>query len=348
VGQRRGVERELAVAAGMPFKAVSGGKFRRNPRIGWRNLLDFGTLFFNIRDLLLIAIGTAQSLWILGRFRPDAMFNKAGPTGIPMGLAARLLGIPMLIHEPDVVPGLGNRILSRWASAIATGFPADLYRQFPQSRMHYTGNPVRPEIRSLSKQKGLAQWGFHPSRPVVLIMGGSQGAVRVNNAVLDDLHQLIQDTQVLHITGQKDAERAGKEVAKQGIATKEGYKALPYITAEEIALAYAAADVVVSRAGANTIAELAALGKPAILIPNAAMAAHQLVNAQRLAKADAVILLPEEELGPGALAAVVSRLLGKPADRRKLSQAISSFNKPDAADRMANLLLQATQPGEES
>ncbi|HEX7259724.1 MAG TPA: glycosyltransferase, partial [Candidatus Saccharimonadia bacterium] len=145
VGSHGGVEAGLSRAAGLPFRGILGGKFRRLPGAGIAgNLRQWRHIIWNLRDLLYMLVGTLQALWIIGWYRPDVIFNKSGPPGLPVGAAAWFLGIPMVLHEPDSTPGLGTRVMGRWATVIATGFPIQLYPLYLQKKLVHTGTPVQP------------------------------------------------------------------------------------------------------------------------------------------------------------------------------------------------------------
>ncbi|HUC87349.1 MAG TPA: UDP-N-acetylglucosamine--N-acetylmuramyl-(pentapeptide) pyrophosphoryl-undecaprenol N-acetylglucosamine transferase [Candidatus Saccharimonadales bacterium] len=340
IGQAAGIEAELARAAGLRFVSVCGGKFRRLPGAGlWRNLLQLDNLALNLRDIFLIAIGSLQAWWVLRRLRPQAVFNKAGPTGLPVGLACRVLGIPMVIHEPDVIPGVNNRMLSRWAAAIAVGFPKKLYPQLPADKLHYTGNPVGPAILKADKATAIQQFSLNPKRPVVVIAGGSQGALAINEAVAEILPDLIQKAQVVHVAGREGYIQA-QAAAQKKIGASPDYHVVAFLPMAELGALYRAATIVVGRAGANTIAELAALAKPVILLPNHQAAAHQIANARWLATAAAAVVLPNEQPEP-LLAAITKLLAAPPATRQQLATHIAACYVADASQRLAALVLKA-------
>jgi UDP-N-acetylglucosamine--N-acetylmuramyl-(pentapeptide) pyrophosphoryl-undecaprenol N-acetylglucosamine transferase len=342
IGQSGGMEADIVRAAGLPFVGVVGGKFRRLPGAGLgRNLLQAGDILRNLRDLVLIAVGTVQCLWVLGRFRPQAVFNKAGPTGLPVGLACRLLGIPMVIHEPDIIPGLSNRILSRWATAIAVGFPAKLYADLPAAKLTYTGNPVQPAILAGERAAAIQQFRLNPKRPVVLVVGGSQGAAPINAAVMTIAPALLELAQIIHVTGAHDYDHMVALADAAAIGPTRGYHAVPYLPIGQMGAAYQAATVVVSRAGASTIAELAAVAKPLVVLPNHLAAAHQVRNAEWLAANTAAVVLPSED--PAALQGALTTLLSSPARQRELAAHLARCNRPDAADHLATLVRTAAE-----
>jgi UDP-N-acetylglucosamine--N-acetylmuramyl-(pentapeptide) pyrophosphoryl-undecaprenol N-acetylglucosamine transferase len=333
----------LVRAAGLQFRSIFGGKFRRLPGAGfWRNLAQLDNWLFNLRDIFLIAAGVVQAWWILWRFRPQAVFNKAGIPGLPVGLACRWLRIPMVIHEPDLTPGFTNRILSRWAAAIAVGFPPDSYRRFPAAKLHYTGNPVQSAILAAKKEAAIKQFDLDSRRPLVAVVGGSQGAVAVNRAVLAILPELVQRAQVVQVAGREDCAYVEAAAAKQGIGSAQGYHVVPFLPVAELGGLYHAATLVVARAGANTIAELAALAKPAIMLPNHQAAAHQVANANWLAAAGAAIVLPDEQ--PQPLLAAITKLLDDDGTaREQLAEHIAHCSVADAPQRLAALVMQAAE-----
>lgn len=330
------MEERLAVAAGLEFRAVWGGKLRRTAGIGlWRNLVNISTTLLNLRDLLYIGVGVFQCLWILWRFHPDAIFNKVGPSGIPVGVAARILGVPMVLHEPDVIPGWGNRFLSRWAVVVATGFPIEQQRGLPLPKLRYTGTPVQATILKGKAAAGRKLAGFTGRRPVILTVGGSQGAVALNTALVQALPELLKTADVLHITGRLDAQRIETLTADIDPAH---YRHLPFLDTPALADVYATADLIVARAGASTIAEVAAVGKPMVLVPNRQAAAHQIANATALEDAGAALVVHEDA---AELIRAVSRGMSNQRVRNRLVAAAHQFYVPDASERLADVILNA-------
>lgn len=298
----------------------------------------------NIRDLGRFGVGITQSIKILRRFSPDVVFIKGGYVALPVGLAAGLLKIPYVVHESDVVPGLTNKTLSKRATTVATGFPVDKYHELPKDKLVFTGSPIRPEILKAHRLEGLAKFKLNPDLPVILVIGGSLGAKRVNEAIVDALKGLTEFCQVIHITGERDIERVRFEVKRLQLAQPERYQAHSFLMGE-LAMALAAADVVISRAGANSIAELAALKKPTILIP-AGHLRDQETNAQVLARAGAVRVIPEPRLTPARIVSEVKLLTEDEAERARLSEHIADFAVDDAAERLAKLILTAGEKRE--
>lgn len=327
--------------AGLPLKRIAGGKYRRLPHTRWyQQLAHPGMVLLNLRDLFLIAIGTLQALYLLLRLKPDVIFNKAGTTGLPVGLAAHWLRIPMVIHEPDVVPGMANRILSKWASAIAVGFPTSHYRSLPQAKLVYTGNPVQPEVTPGDRAAARKALGFSSKRPLLLVVGGSQGAQAINQAIGERLRDYLKTTQVYQVSGKGGEAMAQASAEAANAHADTGYRLAPFLPIKEMVVAYRAADVVIARAGASTIAELAALSKPTVLVPNQQAAAHQIVNAQVVTAAHAAVLGTEN---PTQLYKLTTSLLGDSARQQRLAKAISGFALPDAATHIAAVIRQAAE-----
>jgi UDP-N-acetylglucosamine--N-acetylmuramyl-(pentapeptide) pyrophosphoryl-undecaprenol N-acetylglucosamine transferase len=340
IGTRGGMEAELVGAAGLRFIPVLGGKLRRLPGAGiWRNLSNLSNVLLNLRDLVLLAIGLVQCLWLLARLRPAAVFNKVGPAGLPVGLAAAILRIPMVLHEPDVTPGLGNRILSRWASAVAVGFPPGEQRGLQPTKLVYTGTPVQAAMLQGTQAEGRHHFGFATKRPLTLVVGGSQGAQPLNDAILGMLPGFLQESQFHIISGRYDHDRVVSELAAKGIpADASDCRVDVFLDTPAMALAYAAADVVVARGGASTLSELAARHKAVIVVPNHRAAAHQLANAAALERAKAVLVAPEDT---ATLQRLIYQLLGSAELRRDLGANIQALYHPNAAAAIATLILKA-------
>jgi len=340
IGQANSMEARVSAAAGLDFAAIKAGKFRRLHGANvFSKLLNPATLHLNARDLGRLVSGVGGSLQILRTWKPDVVFVKGGFVGLPVGLAAKLLGIPYIIHESDVSPGLTNRILGKWALKVATGFPVKSYHDFPPAKMVYVGNPVREELLRAHRLDGLVKFKLEQKLPVVLVTGGSLGAVTVNDVMLDSAHLLLDHCQIIHLTGEADFERVKFELGRMKLEHADRYHIYSFLMGD-MAKALAVADVVVARAGANTIAELAALGKPTVLIPNYLMAGHQTENAKQLARVGAARVIDEPSLTPELLAGEVDRILESEEEQRALSTAIRTFAKADANEELARLILE--------
>lgn len=262
---------------------------------------------------------------LLKEFDAAAVLGMGGFTSLPPVVAARRNGIPAFVHDSNALPGKANRVTSRWCDEVFLGLGA-ARKHFPGKDCVVTGTPIRAELRQLpSREEAAAKWQLDPARPVVLVMGGSQGARRVNSLMV--AARLPRGTQVLHIAGPGDEDRVKSELGE-----RPGYRVLGFC--DDMAAAYAVADVVVARSGASSLTELAYLGLPSLLIPYPYAADdHQTVNAAVFRDADAAFLEQEEDLDAGKLAARVSGLL-EPATGRAMTKALRRLVHADAASRI--------------
>lgn len=273
----------------IPYHALISGKIRSY--FSFKNFLDvfkFPVSFF-------------QSLFYVWRFMPDVVFSKGGYSSVMPVIVARIFLIPVFIHESDAIPGRANRFLAIFARKVFVSFENSI-KYFNSAKTELVGNPVRPELLGAGKDTGLAAFKLSSAKPTVLFLGGSQGALLINNVVVESLVELVNDFQIIHQCGEKNLELVKKQIeqtekegsSSYGKTIQDNYRLSGFFDVQQMALAYGAADLVVSRAGANSIFEIAALAKPVILIPlKTAASGHQLANAQELAKFGATII--EEE-----------------------------------------------------
>ncbi len=341
IGQHNSMEERIVVARGLRFAGIKAGKFRRNHFAGkLGKVLNLSTLGPNARDALRTVGGVGDALRILRKYKPDVVFLKGGFVCVPVGIAAKLLKIPFVTHESDITPGLANRIVGKWAVKIAVGFPLSSYHGFGAGRLVFTGSPVRTEIMGAHRLAGLAKFHLSDKLPVVFVTGGSAGARQVNDAVIGALPELLAVCQVIHLTGEGEYERVRFALKRVGqLEHADRYQAFGFLTSD-MGMAMAAADLVISRAGANTVAELAVLEKPTVLIPNYEMAGHQVENARALSRAGAARVLNGENLTGEKLAGEVKRLLSDDEEMERLSRGIAKYAKPDAAQELAGLILE--------
>lgn len=264
---------------------------------------------------------------LLRDFDASAVLGMGGFTSLPPVVAAKRNGLPAFVHDSNALPGKANRVTSRWCDAVFLGLEA-ARDHFPGKDCAVTGTPIRAELRELpARAEAAAKWGLDPERPVVLVMGGSQGARRVNALMV--AAKLPPGVQVLHIAGPGDEQRVREQLGERA-----GYRVLGFC--DDMASAYAVADVVVARSGASSLTELAFLGLPSLLIPYPFAADdHQTVNAAVFRDADAALLEQEEDLDEGKLAARVSALL-EPATRQAMSKSLRRLARPDAASRICD------------
>lgn len=328
-----------------PFEIISkrifAGKLRRYHNVSIvRQLFDVKTTLKNISDLFLVAVGIMQSLILLLRVRPDVVFTKGGFVCLPVGLAARLLRIPLVIHDSDAHPGLTNRLLAPHATVIGTGAPIEYY-PYPKGRTHYVGIPVSRDFRPVTpkQQEHLkAQLGLHDvKKPLLVVVGGGLGARNINRAVVSVAGQLANYVAVVHFTG-----RAHFKETLQLAPEHIDYIIKPFTPG--LADVLGAADVVITRAGATTMAELGAMAKPVIIVPQPHLpGGHQLKNAEIYERAGAAIVLQEEEiiLDQRKLVRAITTLVKDGARRELLGKKLGRLARPDAALDMAALIAEA-------
>lgn len=309
-----GLEANLVQAQGLRFYAIAAGKLRRY--LSWQNLTD----------IFRIAWGFLQAWIILRRERPDIVFSKGGFVAVPVAAAAHSLGIPVVSHESDLTPGLANRLIAKVAHKILYTF-AETGRHLP-ANAELVGTPIRAELFTGDPLRGLRLCGFaENTSQVLLVMGGSQGAQRINEALLTALPQLVKDWHIIHLSGK------GKGLA----FAHPRYKGFEFVS-EEFKDLLAAATAVVSRAGANSLFELLALHKPMLLIPlQIGSRGDQVLNAQSFAAKGWAMHLDERELsGASLLKAIEDLRLKAPA----LQQAMREAPGADSVRRILDILQQ--------
>jgi UDP-N-acetylglucosamine--N-acetylmuramyl-(pentapeptide) pyrophosphoryl-undecaprenol N-acetylglucosamine transferase len=335
-----GMEQKITVASGLAFAAIAAGKLRRYSNQGILDKLrDLPTAALNARDMTRVVRGFGQSRKILQEFDPDIVFIKGGYVGLPVGLAARSLRIPYVIHESDMRPGLANKILAKHAAKVAVGFPTKLYKEWQQDQLVYTGNPIRREILSTHRLEGLAKFKLSADLPVILVFCGSQGSQAVNEAVLEAAPELTKRYQIIHVTGERNIEDMRFKAGRLELAEPLRYQLHSFL-GDTMAAALAAADLVIGRGGANTFSELAVLGKPAIIVPHPSLT-DQTLNATTLARAGAIKVLPQDRLSKHSLISQVDQILESDKEQEALARAIAGFALPDAADKLASLILRS-------
>ncbi len=308
---------------GVPTKNITTGKMRRY----------FSLEYF--LDFFRIPVGLVQSLWHLLVYMPDAVFSKGGYASVPVVIAAWLYHIPVLTHDSDAIPGWANRICGKLSYYVAISYVTSM-KYFTTKNTVLTGNPIRQSILQGDRMRGYVRWGFTESRPTILIIGGSQGAQRINQAIMTILSDLTKISQILHVTGQDNYEKTLHLAAEYGIKSgRHLYVATPFLNSEEMADAYAVADIVISRAGANSITEIAANKKVAIFIPLPESANdHQLMNANEMAKMGGAMVVEEPNLGSNLFIEKIKELLYTRELRLQLQEKISVFYHPDAAEKI--------------
>ncbi len=327
IGSRAKLDRELVESAGIKFKSIFTGKLRRY--FSWQNFID---PFF-------VIIGFFQSIWIIIRFWPDVVFSKGGFVSVPACFAAFVLRRPIILHEADSVMGLANRIVSKFAKKICVSFPNVQMSKLPNvqtdiqiskrpnpqgtnQKVIFTGNPIRTSIKNGNPDKGYKITGFRKEKPVVLLWGGSQGAKEINDIIFQEFEALKKNYQIIHITGK----------GKQMEIKDESYVQYEYI-GEELKHIYSITDIVVGRAGANSLYELAFVQKPNILIP--LQNADQINNAAYFEAKGASIVLREKSLHE-----VLNALWHNSDKMRSMKEALGDIAKPGAAEEIAEIIFQ--------
>lgn len=316
---------------------IQAGKLRRYKHF---RAIDYITtpkiLVANSIDIAKTAIGFVQSFVLLYKVKPDVVFAKGGYVCLPVGFAARLMRIPLVIHDSDARPGLTNRLLAPYAAAIATGYPLENY-SYDSIRSHYTGVPIRPEFRLVSdaEQTEYKRKIKVPKNALLVVAtGGGLGARAINSAMVAAAPRLLQNGRYLYIiTGKKNYAHVKSQ-------TEQYWPKLQIVDflADQQVEVLGAADIVVSRASATTIQELAGLGKAVVAIPARALG-DQHENAKVLVGAGAVRLLSDDELAEGRLAETLEELLSDSKARQELSSALHRLAKPHAAREVAEVIL---------
>ena len=330
IGSEAGIEAAWVPAAGIPYHPIPTGKLRR--QLAWRNVTDL---------TLRVPAGFGRALTLLGRLHPDVVVATGGFVAVPTAMAAAVRRRPLLVHEQVVVPGLANRFIARFADRVAVTFAASA-EAFPAGKTVVTGNPIRQELLSGQRGRGFERFGLDRTLPLTYLTGGALGAHRVNRIVGAALTPLLEVTQLVHQAGDNvrgDLAWLRDEAARLSPPLAKRYRVVALV-GEELGDLYAASSLVVSRAGAGTVTELAALGLPAILIPlPGARGDEQTANARVLADAGAAVLLPEADLRPDRLVREVSTLLSDPDRCRAMAARARALATPDAAERLVDLVL---------
>lgn len=315
VGTEKGMEAaKIQSVPGVTYHAVKSGKLRRY--FSWQNFID----------PFKVLAGAVQSAALMGKIKPDVVFSKGGFVAVPVVFGAWLNRIPVVCHESDLTPGLANKLCKPFARRFATTFPECAKALGDKAEM--TGTPLRPELFSGSRAKGLSLFGFDGSKPVLLMMGGSSGAQAVNKALRDALPQLAGKFDVAHICGKGNIDAA--------LEGTPGYTQVEFLDAD-LPDALAACDLVLSRAGANALCEFQALGRPLLLVPypKEASRGDQILNAQSYEKRGLCRVLLQENMTADTLVAALEKTW---ADREALTKAVKAAPPADGTKRVLELI----------
>lgn len=305
-------------------KTILSGKWRRYFSI------------MNLVDVFGLMIGFFQSLFILFSYMPNVVFAKGGFGSVPLVLAAWIFRIPVIIHESDALPGLANRLLSKFSKRIAISFE-QAASYFPAKKTALVGNPIRSSISSGSKEEAKKIFQLEEQKQVILVLGGSQGATTINNILFIVAPELLKKYEIIHQCGINHYEQIKKDYRDK---LPQGYHLFPFLNEEQMQNALAAADLILSRGGAGSIFEIAASGKPSVIIPMLNSAGnHQTLNAFEYAKTGATLALVQENLTPNFLKDRIFAIMDNLELLSKMSAAAKSFAKPDAAKTIAKEVL---------
>ncbi|HLC38551.1 MAG TPA: undecaprenyldiphospho-muramoylpentapeptide beta-N-acetylglucosaminyltransferase [Patescibacteria group bacterium] len=326
IGLKSGMEAKIVSGTDFKFYGIHAGKIKRY----WSGS--------NFLTPLVVILGFFESLSILLREKPQAIFAKGGYVTVPVAMAGWFLKIPILIHESDSVMGLSNKFLSRLAKKVATVFPASSYSKKIQPKIIWSGLPIKKEILNLQKNKAYQIFGLSDQIPITLVFGGSQGSFRINELILKNLKKLLSITQILHFTGVEDFERVNQKRKRLATELKERYQIFDF--SEEIYYGLKAANLVIARAGASSLSEISAFGKASIIIPLPTSAAnHQVSNAEIYREAKAAVVLKEENLSANSFLKKVQSLISRPFLLEQLGKNANSLYKANAATTIAKNVL---------
>lgn len=317
------------------IKSTFAGKIRR--------YLSPSSLILNIFDLFFrIPLGIFQAFWHVFFIAPDLIFSKGGYGSVGTVISGWLLQVPIIIHESDASPGMANQFLSKFAVEIFTAFSDKNVKYFSNKRVLVVGNPVRREILDGSMDGAMEKFDLVGDRPIILIIGGSQGSQRVNETILTILPKLLEDFELIHQTGEKNYEKIKTETSGiLSLSLKKYYHPLPFLKEQELKDAYAVAELIVSRAGSGSIFEIAALKKPSILIPLPEAAQnHQEENAYAYAKSDASIVIEEKNLTPYFFMGEIKNLFAYPERLKAMSRQAEKFSQPASAKIIAKYIVE--------
>lgn len=337
LGDVNGLETSIVPGAGIPFTGITAGKLRRY--LSRQTFTDLGR----------IPVGVRQAFDVVAQFRPHAAFTSGGYVSVPAGFAARRSGAPLVMHQQDVSPNLANRLLTPIATRISVSFPESL-RHFPKRRTSLAGNPVRDEVLRVAGKPSAsfkAEFGLDPSSPVLLVTGGSQGARHINQVVAEALPHILPRCQVLHVSGEYTYEETRGIAEPYFLERPEmrGRYVLRAYLSTRMPEALAASDIVLCRSGAATLAELAILGRPSVLVPlpPGFTGSPQAVNAAMFRQAGAAEVLLDRDLTVSSLTGMLFPLLDNAPRRTLMASAARSLGQPQAAAILADAVATLAQ-----
>ncbi len=294
----------------------------------------------NITDMLKVGFGVLVAIWKVFRIYPDVVFAKGGYGSFPVLFAARLFRIPVVIHESDSVPGRVNLWAGKFAKGVAISYP-EVADQFPKETVVYTGNPIRKELIRPEREGAHEFLKLEKNIPVVLILGGSQGAEKINDIILLSLSRLVEKYQIIHQTGNANFESVKQlsEVELTDNKYKDRYKPFPFLNTLAMRMSAGIADVIVTRSG-SSIFEIASWGVPSIMVPiPQTISRDQRSNAFAYAHTGAAVVIEEANFNDDILISQIDRILTSPDRAKTMSEAAKGFAKTDAAKKIARKLI---------
>lgn len=325
-----GLSEKFLKEEGVKVKTILAAKLRR--------YFSFKTFL----DILKIPVGFFKSLIYLYIWMPDVIFSKGGYDSFPVVVAGWIYRIPVIIHESDTVPGLANRLASRFSKRVSVSF-ASAEKYFPQEKTALIGNPIREEIvkKCISitqeeKEKTKNEYNVTSQKPVIVILGGSQGAEKINELILLTISELLESYEIIHQCGVKNYERVKSE-----LISLNNYHLFPFFDEKQMSDIYSIADLIISRAGAGSICEIATCGKPSILIPLPESAGdHQRQNALIYAESGSGVILEQFNLTSHLLLNEISKILNNNELYEKMSINATNFSRPEAAEKISRQLIE--------
>jgi UDP-N-acetylglucosamine--N-acetylmuramyl-(pentapeptide) pyrophosphoryl-undecaprenol N-acetylglucosamine transferase len=319
IGSRDGMEKGLIEACGVDYRGISSGKLRR--------YIDMK----NLTDIFRVIKGIGEATSIIRKEKPDIIFSKGGFVSVPVAVGGFLNRVPVVAHESDITPGLANKLATPFADKVCVTFPEAL-KYVKGGKGVLTGTPIRKELFEGKRELGLRLCGFDGTKPVILVMGGSLGSVKINNALREILPTLTEDFDIVHLCGKGNLDTS--------IANPH-YKQFEYIN-EELKDIFASADMVVSRAGSNAISEFLALKKPMLLIPlsKAASRGDQILNSASFSSHGFAAVMQEEELTAEALAKEIKMLYN---DRTRYISAMEKSAQAKGVEAVMSVIAECTR-----
>lgn len=316
VGSAEGIEKAMIENINIPFHAVHSGKLRR---------------YFSLKNMLdpfKIVLGIMQSFWLFRKLKPNVVFSKGGFVAFPVVVGAWLNRIPVIAHESDMSPGLANRLSFPFVNKICLTFSAGAKHFKKQDKIEVTGTPIRQQLFAGNKEKGLELCGFNALKPCILVIGGSLGAGSINASVRDALNQLTQQFQIIHL--------CGKGKVEPSLAHMDAYHQFEYVN-EELADLFAASSIIISRAGANSLYEILALGKPHILIPLSSQVSRgdQIQNARYFQDLGISVVIQDQLLNAESLLQALQQVI---QDKDIIDNKIKALKIESATQKIVALI----------